>query len=1709
MSTPQDSVNAPAASGGPSGGQLEAKIGAFYLLAMLAEVEPRGLPGAVATRIKFQRGYEGHALDDIIVEAVDAAAGSVALEIQAKRTLDFTPSDEAFRKVVRQVVASVASGSAAPIAAAVGRSNAKIDRPYQALLTLARKTGSGADLRRALDAPRVVSAGMRDFAAAFQAHLQALGADASDEALWSILRRFLILVFDFESPGAVSTGFALTLARLALPPEAGERAADLWSALIEKALSYDADGGDLDRAELVRWLREERGIGVRDGRDLAAARRRFVDHSRAALDAIDDTIAGVTLDRSARLDDLASALERGRYVEIVGASGVGKSAVLKALVDELRPEAIPLVLSPARTPPGGWLALSRDLGFTASATDFLTELAASGATMLLIDSIDRFADPTVQATIIDLLIAAARVPGLQVVVTVGPDFDDDQRRWLPAGALDLLGRSGMTVGALSDAEADQLAKADKRLGQLLANRTAKELTRNLYQLRQLLQRAGEGELPLSEAGLAQTWWSAAPSLARVQQRDRVRTLRDLADQVLAGAAQLNIEAAASAVIEDLIRAHDLVELTSGATAAFKHDALRDWAGANRLREDAARLDQLPLASLAPIGLGRSLELYARMLIEDAPSDAAWAALVARLQQPGVHGSWLRLALLALVRSEQSNAVLNRAFAALAADDGALLKAMIRHTIAADSELAVEKLVAAGFPRQHIPETLRIPTNWSWIRLCIWLLERLDDVEVPIGADVVTFFSDWLTANVASDPFRPLIVQHLYRWLTHMEGRPAGGARDNTAALFRDVGSRGRNDALIREIRGLFLSFCDQNPDLAAAYLAAHTQPDLSYDAADEILKFSQGTSKAAPAALAAFVVETLISTEERHRRQTGIRGRLELTGAVWLTPGPSKGPFLGILRANAGVGLRLVRRIVDYAVYFDRCDPRHPPVFSLQLGGSQARVNVHGPNAYFLSRDLGAATVATSALRALETWAHEQVEAGRPLEDVLQAVLGSGDISAAYVAVAVDVLLSHASPADPLLIPFGTSAELLGLDWERYIRDTTGLNGLQDDDPAVVGQATNASLAARPSRESALSWAMSRFMIDGSSALGAVLALLQAERDRLVAAGADPSAQGRGPLWHAEHTLRMLDRSNWRAVSARTTDGEPVTALEYVEPPEEADQLAPLRADSGAGLAETLLIANLVDAALDPDKRSDDLLDRGLAWAQAQPLDLVEDENDFDRSQRWRAVVATACLTLLPNGRPEVRDWARGVLRRAVEIDPPDRAYQIRFDALALSVIGWSALEVAGDVEARGQLLRLAGRERTTLITALGGMLNAYARTDARVPKALIRIGLTAAIRAEQIWDDKALTAARQAERAQAVAAAADAEAEWLAGGHEPSWPGLPPLRRPDRRPGARLPRSQDEEDDLSEPHPEPSPGEAIRDDVWLNHQSAGRWLDVLERSGEVRGQPWIADLVAAYRAMSDQAWGLGLPESAQSSHLPTDWLNPFDRLRLRVFAGAPNDVFEAEVCRPLVDLPDQAFLESASNLIPALDSLFFDERLIGDDRLVATRGVAITRLMACRDWRWDREVVSDRISRDLMGAIAALFMHQKAFGLGACYLPAGASDFAGIVPGLLDLVRDAPGRGYVASHFLSLAERAQAWIGLDLVAAAAECWLAARPQDTGFWRDQATGRRLCALFAAQESRLRSAAPGLRGRVRSLIERLILIGVPEALPLEARLSQLA
>jgi hypothetical protein len=67
----------------------------------------RGLPGTWIDRAAFQRADEGFPLDDVVVNSHDASGTLTTLQVQVKRSIQFSPSDDVFKKVVGQIAEAI------------------------------------------------------------------------------------------------------------------------------------------------------------------------------------------------------------------------------------------------------------------------------------------------------------------------------------------------------------------------------------------------------------------------------------------------------------------------------------------------------------------------------------------------------------------------------------------------------------------------------------------------------------------------------------------------------------------------------------------------------------------------------------------------------------------------------------------------------------------------------------------------------------------------------------------------------------------------------------------------------------------------------------------------------------------------------------------------------------------------------------------------------------------------------------------------------------------------------------------------------------------------------------------------------------------------------------------------------------------------------------------------------------------------------------------------------------------------------------------------------------------------------------------------------------------------------------------------------------------------------------------------------------------
>lgn len=586
--------SSPASRGG-AGAYIEGELGAQYLLALLTGNPAVGLPAATVSAVRFQGTEHGFALDDLIVHAT-GVAGAALLEIQSKRDITFAPRDPVFTEVTAQIARTASTEVPADrhlLGIATQRTSRQISGSYQDVLKWARDAGTAEAFFKRVAAKGVGSTDKRSFVATTRQHLVANGIAEDDEIIWRILRRILILEFDFEARASLTRSYGLALARTALGDADAHRAEALWSKLIDLSLATATTGGEIDGAGLRTSLAEA-GFQIAGDREYAPSRARLAETAELTLAGIGTKVAGVTLDRAEPVAALDEALDKHRFVEIRGAPGVGKSWAFRNMAERVARQSPVIVLDPDATPKGGWLGFAQAYGIPGTASAFLTDYAVSGGAVLFIDGLDMFVDPAAQRTVSELLRTAGAIPGFRVVATSRTVANADVEPWLDDDIVAAFGgMHPVRVGKLSDAEVEALVEQAPELRALLDHgHPAAELARNLYRLSRLLKVRSATEIR-TEAALAQLWWQSADGAQPTEVRAAQRILADLAARALQGENGIDLESD-SAGRSHLLGALTLKEVRRD-RLDFYHDVLRDWAIGNYIAEDPRRLSGLDLS----------------------------------------------------------------------------------------------------------------------------------------------------------------------------------------------------------------------------------------------------------------------------------------------------------------------------------------------------------------------------------------------------------------------------------------------------------------------------------------------------------------------------------------------------------------------------------------------------------------------------------------------------------------------------------------------------------------------------------------------------------------------------------------------------------------------------------------------------------------------------------------------------------------------------------------------------------------------------------------------------------------------------------------------------------------------------------------------------------------------------------------------------------
>lgn len=1662
--TPQPKKDTSPRAAGPAGPQFEAKVATHYGLAVLAQTEAFGLPGAIVDRLEFQRSGLGHPLDDIIVKATTRTGEQRCLEVQAKRSMSFTEGDEKFAAVVAAIVEGRKKDAGRRFAVALERTSGAIENGVQEALELSRHATDAQSFLTLLNTPGRGNEDMRRFVGALKKHLADHGC-GTDDIVFEVLKSLSVLVFDHARPNSIAEHHDRTRAQQLA---SGANQANPYDVLFGLILRSDAIGGETNRGHLIDALREH-GIEIGPSLNLAKARERIEELSRFALRDIKITVSHQRLGRTQRrrqLEDLLAEAEPASHVvEITGPGGAGKSGLLKSAVEGRHMLSRMLVLAPDRTPSGGWPALRSQFAIDATAEQFLEDLSCDGGGLICIDGLDRFRDDGQLKTVIDVISSALRVPGVTVLFSARPGWQEQATLAFGEELMaSLKTPRQLYVEGLDDAEAADLAALTPALAPLLRpDHPAKALARNPFILRRLHSTRLKTDRVFSEAELAWDWWTSGAHVvggAAGDTQARRRVLLSVALGLLYGQTLINVVTQDAAAVATLIADDVLVQISTD-RVKFEHDLFADWAIACALSEDPQLIKTLPFDALPPFWLSRGLELACRRLAESDEKDA-WAAIVKYLESRNAKGGWTALALLALVRSEHARTLLARHADLLLEGKGERAASLIRRVIASHgqpAEAVLKELLPAGVT---IPKGLILPAGPQWPELIVWCLTYFDRLPSAALAAAISLFEGWLTlAAFGEKALSPLLLDRFADVLVaeieeHDRPPPRSGQ-----ALPKVKYAVGRD--VLESVRLQLALYARTSPGAAGRYLSAISKSKRPSQQMLQLLEFPGQLASAAPAEFCAAFRSSVkrdadydsSRRERRYRTPSMLEGPFVL-GRCGI------GLFIDLLAADQTSAIELIR----YLVRLSEGQPTENDGFVMMLEGRERRISP--AFSYGWSRGNARSTIVALALKALEYSAHQRIEAGERLDEVVRQLVGDGPIGGALLLVVVDLVLSHSLVGSPLLAEMVASPELLVLDTTRAQHDVAdrmsgGRLGLFRQGAHASDAAVEQSLAERKSRTIALHNAITQIVLFQPDEANADLRTKLAGAVARLGSWTDASVDWTSAQFMASHAQQLASKDNYEPITETDADGKVHKGWSFRWPEDQVrwfkEQTSALAAENTAFTRSLALRMAMDDAQKSVTVSVADAEAVLLATADAVPR---EDSDDHDPNDPWLArVAAAAFLARFASDEVLASQQAKlsAIFDHALEqanCKLPKLRYDVMYDAHALAITGrlYFASRLQR-VEDRRALLSAVSSHPSSAAAALSHHPLAAADVGDQLLRSAIRIGLQACEfpRRKDYDEDQATFDARQSQLGATQSTRLSTELHWMEhGGDEPAWPS-PPLRR-QRRPKRSIRLSG------SSPEPPRLRPEPEWPDTYFDDRTAAVWLRTLEQSTNSGAIPALLN--------ANRDWLIDANRRGDEDDDDTDLERTWTRALFECAATRAKTWTDSERNRLVFDVLDQfsdeAFIDAAAAFLIKSDLSHIEGDAADTQYLVDLRTGLWARLKTTTPWQRHCRSPRHGLEIHLNELILAFFCKVSGgFGHHTSYTKDLKDEqIIPFLPVLTEIAVASAPCPSIARLLLDLLELIDPQKAEPFLLSAAVSWSARG--DQRFWNEFGIGQRVCAL---------------------------------------------
>jgi len=835
-----------------------------------------------------------------------------------------------------------------------------------------------------------------------------------------LLKRMTIVELDFEHSSSVAEATAVFVCQELVVDGSRESAIRLWNTLCQKAQQIRTAGGGVSREELMEEICHL--FDLRDLPDFSADWRRLRAWYKMTVEVIPEKIGGVVpLDRASAVEELLSASAAHSHVVLIGSSGAGKTVVTKRVAEHVATSTDVLWFGGGRLRGGYVEAFAQHQGLGHPLQETLSHGRCRQG-LVVIDGAERLReedDLKEVAMLLTLLGMQRQGCTWRLVVTCRAEEWDRVQSEL---ARHFGHRMEWNPVRLSLPDFDELSPVWETYPALRGLAVRPHLA-NLMQNPQILnilaiafqrRRSGPDQPWMGEAEMVSWCWQslvhtgsqavARASLAqRIAEKEADSGVFDLPEADLSGD-DLSVVAALGDI---------LVSDGRTGTVTFVHDLLADWAKFQSLLSSEGSLATYLQERFANPHWHSAIRLYGISLLEADATAAKWKATIERL--PNVAD----LLLESLVFSGNALQLLERAWPVLCADDGRLLRTLVRRflhvaTIPNSEIMALARQFKMTDADARILE--RLPLWMYWLGPLRCFATHVEEMVRFVPVDTARIAKTWLRYTPKKWPGRKdaailavAVARCAYRERPYYHSSESDGQLPYQAMLeaYPDAPEQVQQLALKAVWRvapdpddGEAFKHYDppgtvtivQSPFDGGEYVTQEPWPDGPLGRVDDAFRkacLETDALKSVMAANPALATEIMLALlirprpphveHDYHHSYVLPEERVGLENDFSFNPRfYTRGPFLLFLRVNADEAIKAIVHLVDFATtrWMEssyKGDWQQVGVrLEISAGG---KLFVGNARVYHWYHGFGDSNIVTSALMAIEKWLYERIDA--------------------------------------------------------------------------------------------------------------------------------------------------------------------------------------------------------------------------------------------------------------------------------------------------------------------------------------------------------------------------------------------------------------------------------------------------------------------------------------------------------------------------------------------------------------------------------------------------------------------------------------------------------------------------------------------------------------------------------------------------------------